>query len=343
MEYYNAPFELKSIQEEGEDKNFFFFEGLASTFGNIDLVGDRIEPGAFKKSLRKLAPKVLWQHDRRNPIGISVVHKETSEGLFVRAKLPRNDSLVKGRVIPQMQIGSINTLSIGFRTLKEDYDGKVNVIKEVQLLEYSPVTFEANPLAKITNMKAATSYLNLPLADRTMPWSKSTAIASIREHTNSTEKPSSSYKKYFMWYDKEDAENFGAYKLPYAQWLDGGFKAVPRALFAIRGAVNGARGGLNIPDADKTIVAAHVERYLSKLEDDKSVITLEDVIHIKTKPEFNEFLKSFDTFSRSSREYLTSLLSLNPSKSDEGDPQSNSEFEKMIQECTTILKNKANN
>ena len=324
MEYLNLPFEIKSDHLE-EDENFFFFKGFASTYGNIDLVDDRIERGAFKESLLVRRPKVFFEH--RETIGVSIEEIEMDKGLFVKAKLPKADTLVSGRVIPQMKIGSINTLSIGFRIRDHRFEDHIRVIEKADLFEYSPVTFAANPEAVITGMKAVGGSTRLPLADRDRPWSGSEARASIKEHTGSTEKPSASYKKYFMWYDAENADKFGSYKLPFAMWIDGQFKAVPKALSAIRGALAGARGGLDGVSADdRATITRRVNAYLNRLGDaDKSMILLSDVEHVKNKAEFNTFLKSFGgMFSNESREYLASLINPNQSKSGDGLSLSNS-------------------
>jgi len=59
-------FELKSLSDPGT------FEGLAATYGDVDLGGDIIEPGAFQKTMADKGGEVpiLWQHDQREPIGV---------------------------------------------------------------------------------------------------------------------------------------------------------------------------------------------------------------------------------------------------------------------------------
>jgi phage head maturation protease len=44
-------------------------EGYASTFGNVDLGGDVVMSGAFRKSLSEDMPKMFWMHDPSEPIG----------------------------------------------------------------------------------------------------------------------------------------------------------------------------------------------------------------------------------------------------------------------------------
>lgn len=311
MQYKSFPFKLKDTTTDDE---YFYFEGHAAVFNNIDRGGDRIIPGAFRETLSSgNSVKILWQHNMSEPLGVPVEMREDSKGLFVRGKMPKEDALVKGRVIPQMKIGSVNTLSIGYGVLeynteKTEDEGTIWNLTKLELYEFSPVSIPMNPEATITGWKAVTRFKNLPLADRKQKWSRSVAVRNIREHTDSTEKPSRSYRNYFMWFDSEDADNFGAYKLPYADWLDGQFKAVPRALVAIKAAIGGARGGVDIPESDKPKILRHVERYLSKLEDAEKIFILSDVKDIETREDFNVFLKELGLFSKPAREKLSSLL-----------------------------------
>ena len=161
-EYKSFDFEIKQIDE---DKDFFFFEGLATTYGNIDRDDDRIMAGAFADSLLSLKPVVKWKH--REPIGISIENNDTSEGLFVKAKTPLSDTFVKGRVKPQVTIGSVRKLSIGFSASEynwEKVEGRrwdVRNITKGILYEYSLVDIPANNEANVTNFKNAGSQIVL--------------------------------------------------------------------------------------------------------------------------------------------------------------------------------------
>ncbi len=145
-------FELRGSNTKDD---FFEFEGMASTFQK-DLDNDVIEKGAFKESLTKRLPVILFQHDSNAPIGVTTEAFEKSDGLFIKAKLPIDDDLVKGRVIPQMKVGSIKSMSIGFSMLRDDIEmeGDIRHIKKVDLHEISLVTFPANTGAKVTGFKS---------------------------------------------------------------------------------------------------------------------------------------------------------------------------------------------
>ena len=153
LDRIDVPLEIKQVSE---DDDFFIFEGMASTFGNIDLTDDIVAPGAFQESISKELPVILWQHDSREPIGVPIEVKETADGLFIRVKLPKEDTFVSGRVAPQLRVGSIKSMSIGFRTIKSemDNDSGIRTLVKVDLKEVSLVTFPANPEARVTGFKS---------------------------------------------------------------------------------------------------------------------------------------------------------------------------------------------
>lgn len=166
-EYLQFGFEVKEL----EDKNdgFFRFEGFANAFDDVDRVDDIVRRGAFTESLKTRTPKVLWQHRSNEPIGMPELTEERKEGLFVRAKLPLADTFVSGRVIPQIKVGSIDTMSIGFTIGRGgaffNEDG-IREITKATLYEFSPVTFEANEKAKITGFKSLESlFKGIDLSD----------------------------------------------------------------------------------------------------------------------------------------------------------------------------------
>ncbi len=154
-QHLSVPFKIKQLPDN--DDKFFNFEGFASTFGNIDLGNDIVQQGAFRDSLKK-TPQVpiLWQHGIREPIGKSIHLEEQTKGLFVRGILPKNDSLVRDRVIPQIQVGSIDTMSIGFFTKEFSFNDDTNIatLEKIDLFEISLVTLAMNPQAVITDFKS---------------------------------------------------------------------------------------------------------------------------------------------------------------------------------------------
>jgi hypothetical protein len=146
--------ETKDFSFEVKAGNDFVFEGYASVFNNIDSHRDYITPGAFTKTIQESKRvKVLWQHDPYQPIGKPIVMSEDSKGLYVKAQISQTE---QGKEAFQLiKDGVIDELSIGFNTVKSDWDNEKNAraIKEIRLWEFSPVTFASNELANITGAK----------------------------------------------------------------------------------------------------------------------------------------------------------------------------------------------
>lgn len=140
------------------------FEGFASTTGNMDLVGDIIEPGSFRKTIAERGPKaankikVLWDHFA--PFGMPAEMREEDHGLHVVGKAA--DTQENKDRLQYMADGVVDSMSIGFSIpegkswWEEDDDapyGMVRHITEVKLYEFSPVMFPANELAVISGVR----------------------------------------------------------------------------------------------------------------------------------------------------------------------------------------------
>jgi HK97 family phage prohead protease len=153
--------EIKAIAFDDSQVNMEerTFKGYASTFGNIDEVGDIIEAGAFAKSIQERGPngtkqiKVLWQHDA--PLGMPTVMLEDSKGLYVEGKISK--TVLGDEALELMRDGVVDRMSIGFSIPQGkayyDEEEQVRKIKEIKLYEFSPVTFPANEMAVVTGVK----------------------------------------------------------------------------------------------------------------------------------------------------------------------------------------------
>jgi len=155
-----ADLELKAYHDDDDDENKGQFEGYASVFGNKDLGNDVVVAGAFRKSIRAKGArkiKMLFQHDTKEPIGVYTQIKEDGNGLFVKGQLAMNTQ--KGREVYElMKMGAIDGLSVGYRVDAKGYHyderGKKRMLKEVDLMEISAVTFPMNPKARVNSVKA---------------------------------------------------------------------------------------------------------------------------------------------------------------------------------------------
>jgi len=150
---------IKAYNDEDEDKNYGTFEGYGSVFGNKDLGNDVIESGAFTKSLKRRKPqnvKLLYQHKSDMPIGVFDEIREDDHGLVVKGRLALKTQ-AGAEAYELLKMGALDGLSIGFRVNPKEvsYDkrGNKRIIKEVDLMEVSLVTFPMNPQATVRSVK----------------------------------------------------------------------------------------------------------------------------------------------------------------------------------------------
>lgn len=152
-------------------------EGIVSAFvaviGNLDSVGDIIQPGAFDAGLKKRIPKGVWSHDWDKPISKTLEIYEVPAGdprlpfdlqakglgaLYVETQFNLKTQLGRDAFENVKFYGEESEWSIGYRTIREQYDSKqkANLLYEVELYEYSPVLFGANPMTSTASIKAET-------------------------------------------------------------------------------------------------------------------------------------------------------------------------------------------
>ena len=139
------------VKAEGETRTI---SGRGSVYGNVDLGGDVVLPGAFTKSLasgRKVA--MLWQHDTREVIGMWTKVTEDADGLNVEGVLA--DTPRGNEAYALLKMGAIDGLSIGYQTKDSEWREDVRAIKEAELWEVSVVTFPMNEEARVDAVKAA--------------------------------------------------------------------------------------------------------------------------------------------------------------------------------------------
>lgn len=161
-----AKAEAKSRPDTGIEHKFRRFDagltvtdgtvisGYASVFGAADQGGDIVQKGAYGRSLARLGDqggrvRMLWQHDPAQPIGIWDEVREDGMGLYVKGRLLTD--VARGQEAATLiQAGAIDGLSIGYRTLRADRDGKGRrLLAELELWEVSLVTFPMQTEARL--------------------------------------------------------------------------------------------------------------------------------------------------------------------------------------------------
>lgn len=172
LERKSFPFEL---EKKGLDPEARTFKGYAAVTGNLDDGKDIIDRGAFKKTLQEQGHrvKVFYIHDFWEPIGKPLDLQEVPRsrlpkalqeewpdatgGLYVHGYISEtnrgNDALTL------MRDKVLDELSIGYEVVKAEEledgpDGEmVRHLKEIKLMDVSPVPLAMNPAAIVTDVK----------------------------------------------------------------------------------------------------------------------------------------------------------------------------------------------
>ena len=134
-------FRIEDLQtkDASDDHPGGTIEGLASTFGNPDLQGDVILPGAFAHSVKrfnagKLRPPLMDNHrmfDTAAAIGKIIELKETSKRLFFKAFFSTDATAQAIRTRVREKI--LDSLSIGFNIPKGGDRVRKDGVREVLL------------------------------------------------------------------------------------------------------------------------------------------------------------------------------------------------------------------
>lgn len=126
-----------------------------------------------------------------------------------------------------------------------------------------------DPVSMAITIKGATTFGDLPLADRGRAWDGTAAEGRVRAWagggSNISDMDWSKYRQAFAWYDPSNPEAVGSYKLGFADIINGTLTAIPRGVFAAAAAMMGSRGGVQIPSGDRSAVQTLLGKYYAKM------------------------------------------------------------------------------
>lgn len=148
--YQDFDLSIKSSTDAG------IFEGLASTYGNLDHTGDIVRPGAFRKTLERSAElPILWCHSQSDAVGLGQL-TDSAEGLRLKGQLDL-DTQCGREAFSRVKKRIVRGLSIGYRVPEggAEMKGDVRYLNQVDLFEVSLVPIPANDRARVTAVKAA--------------------------------------------------------------------------------------------------------------------------------------------------------------------------------------------
>lgn len=259
----------------------------------------------FKK-LRYL-PADWGAHD--GAIGVGIIDRAWIEdgNLMGEGRFDLNDPMTE-TVVQKMRDGFVGGVSVDL----DDFTAEVACVNEAgEIVECDEATYSnsrevlhmtdwrlsgatlvdipAFPEAFITLVEenlptedafvaAAVGAAGLPLADREREWDGSAAAQRVADWARGDREDidPEKYRRAFFYYTPEqDATNVGAYKLGFADYIDGQLVAIPRGIFAVAAALEGSRGGVDIPEADVEPIRSKVSAYyraMAEKFDDPSIV-----------------------------------------------------------------------
>ena len=270
-EKQEANMEKKSIQIElKRDKPGTFIARIA-TLNVIDADADITLPGAFPQDKTILVS--AYQHGSwmgSLPVGKAVI-QEVEDQVIAQGEFNLNTESGKEHYEAVKFSGDLQEWSYAFKPIEYEMgkqDGQdVRFLKKVDPFEISPVLKGAGVNAVTLGIKAekkgTISYDSAhsggtPKAAEDAEWDagKEVKAADIDD-----------LKVMCAWVDSADSENKGAYKLPHHR-ASGEHPVVWKGVAAAMGALLGARGGVDIPTADRKGVYNHLKKHYTEFDKD---------------------------------------------------------------------------
>lgn len=138
------------LTDDGADQGII--EALVSVFGNVDLHGDRVMPGAFAGVVEafnageKQIP-VVWSHntfDLDGFLGDVTALEETDEGLKATMQFDMDDAR-GAKAYRLLKGGRVTQYSFAYRVLDSEDVGGVTELKALDVSEVGPTMYGANP------------------------------------------------------------------------------------------------------------------------------------------------------------------------------------------------------
>lgn len=276
--------------------------GHAAVFDQLseELWGFReiVKPGAFTKTLAASADvRALIDHDSSKLLGrtksSTLELSEDKVGLRAQIELP--DTTFANDMVESVNRGDLDGMSFGFRTIEDRWhteDGEeIRELIEVELFDVSVVTFPAYPQTDVALRAVAlecrsrfeerqveasdfevTPFADLPIRDD-VEWNPDddTDAEIIDEITESGENWQNMKDANLSFAPGEDQggdppTQANAYKLKIARMVDGDMTVVFSQLANRMGVINGARGGVDLPDSVRQAAFNHGLRYYEKLD-----------------------------------------------------------------------------
>jgi HK97 family phage prohead protease len=285
------------IREAGDPKDRTL-EFVGST-GHVDRYGDVIEVEGWDLKNYKKNPVFLWAHDyRQPPVGKAVKVEKTDKGLLFRVKFPTPEEYPFADTVYKLYLGGyLRATSVGFQDLERepinDKEGKQSGwrFKKQELYELSAVPVPANPQALVmavqkgvVSPREVEDVMGVPFEsglaeekdEAAVDEAVSKGVIPFKDYPKDPEDAPwdgpaevkaaemSDLKKMCAWFDSENPDVKGSYTLPHHRAE--GYNTVWQGVSAAMAALLGARGGVNIPEADIKGVYNHLAKHYAQFD-----------------------------------------------------------------------------
>lgn len=233
-----------------------------STLNVIDSDGDVTPPGAFEEG----APVRISAYGHTSwsgilPVGKGAIRTVGNEGImsgrFFMDTTSGRDTFLVVKELGEMQEWSYGYDPVEFSFGEQDGQ-RVRFLNKLKVHEVSPVLLGAGVGTRTLAAKAATKgpVRAHSTETSTESWDASAVVAAIPDDASAAD-----LRSVFAWVDPQgDPASKSSYKFPHHNGVGGA--ANLRACTAAIAALNGARGGSSIPDADRKGVYDHLARHL---------------------------------------------------------------------------------
>jgi HK97 family phage prohead protease len=160
MQVKSFPVDTIEVKAASSEAPHGEFTALVSVFGNTDLVGDRVMPGAFTSSLKSYSDAgknlpIVWSHDWGNAesfIGKTLSAEENADGLLIRGAFFDTPRAQTVRTLLAERVVSEFSFAYDVVDEQKGSDG-INELLELKILEAGPTLKGANPATQLISAK----------------------------------------------------------------------------------------------------------------------------------------------------------------------------------------------
>lgn len=149
---------VPNVTIEIKSKADMRFACYTNVKGNIDHAQDMTMEGAYKDSIDYWGsvgsmPKMFWNHNSwLPPVGAWEVMREDDKGLYKEGYMLDTDRGIE--IFKAMSVkGGVNSFSVGYYVIDEQWNGKFNELRKLHIIESSPVNFPCNEQAQLLDIQ----------------------------------------------------------------------------------------------------------------------------------------------------------------------------------------------